>query len=95
MFPFTDLFELGFGLGAGLAAVAAPITAAVVLFDHALDRRARGKRAARRRVPSVSGNTQELPRITEGDKIISWGKDVQNTDTKTDDDLGPVQEPGR
>lgn len=84
MFPFTDLFELGFGLGAGLAAVAAPITAAVVLFDHALDRRARGKRAARRRVPSVSGNTQELPRIVGSQKIISWGEDAEDTTAKTD-----------
>lgn len=73
---FTDLFELGFGLGAGLAAVAAPITAAVVLIDHALDRQARGRRAAGRRY------NQGSP--TQGDKILSWGKDAEDTTAETD-----------
>jgi hypothetical protein len=71
-FAFRTLFDLGLGIGAGAAAVSAPFVTAFAVWDKWSERRIRANRAkaaSRRRPPSISGNTEELPRITDGDII--------------------------
>lgn len=72
-FPFSQLFDLGFGAGVGAGLVIAPLMCAFAVWDSWSERRSKARRASRRRPPSISGNTEPLPVVREGD-IIKWGK---------------------
>ncbi len=75
--PFAPLFQAGFDIGAGLAAIILPIVGTLMAVDHYLKHRKRQARRARRRPPSITGNTQELP-VVPSEKIIDWGKDGED-----------------
>ena len=68
-FPYDQLIALGLSPGAGVGLAACPFILAFSLWDAWSERRIRANRAkaaARRRPPSISGNTEELPAIRPG-----------------------------
>lgn len=77
-FPYDQLIVLGLSLGAGVGLAACPFIVAFAVWDAWSERRIRANRAkaaARRRVPSVSSNTQELPVVSQGTRFKWGGKD--------------------
>ncbi len=88
MFHFSDLFQAGFSLGAGLAAAIIPGIALVMLFDAVADHYKRKARRSRRRPPSITGNTEPLPIIRSDKHVLSWGKDDEHTTPEADPIVG-------
>jgi hypothetical protein len=64
------MFDLGFGVGAGLGVIALPIIILVMFLDKWIEGRRSPARPSRRTPVSYRATTEEIPVVREN--IIDW-----------------------